>query len=139
MTDRNRRSTLAAIALPLLLVTMSGLARANIIFVNTLDGGSDAAPLCTLPDAIAAANSTFAVNGCSAGSGDDQIVIGLTGTIFVDADKLPLNISDESLVISTFGDGPVVIDGGLTEVVPAGGIINVEAGSKSLALNGLTF
>src|SRR5260221_7015975 len=131
MTDRNRRSTLAAIALPLLLVMMSGLARANIIFVNTLDGGSDAAPLCTLPDAIATANSGFAQGGCVIvpAGGDDQIVIGLTGTIFVDADKLPLNINDELLQISTFGDGPVVIDGGLTEVGPTGGVINVETGS----------
>jgi predicted outer membrane repeat protein len=138
MAGSNRRFTLAAIALPLLLLVISGRARANIIFVNTLDGGSDAAPLCTLPDAIAAANSTFAVNGCSAGSGDDQIVIGLTGTIFVDADKLPLNISDESLEISTFGDGPVVIDGGLNFEL-AGGIFNVEAGSMFLGLTSLTF
>ena len=139
MAGSNRRFTVAAIALPLLILVISGRARANLIFVNTLDGGSDAAPLCTLPDAIAAANSNLVVNGCTAGSGDDQIIIGLTGTIFVNADKLPLNISDESLAISTFGDGPVVIDAGLNEVVPSGGIINVEAGSMVLALTGLTF
>ncbi len=39
-------------------------------------------------------------------------MIGVTGTIFVDVSKLPLNISDEALEITTFGDGPVVIDGG---------------------------
>ena len=117
MAGSNRRFTLAAIALPFLLVVMSGLARANTIFVNTLEGGSDGT-LCTLPDAITSANSGFEVGGCFifSGTGADEIVIGVTGTIFVDVGKLPLNISDEALEISTFGDGPVVIDGGLNEV-----------------------
>jgi hypothetical protein len=37
MADRIRRYTLAAVALPLLLIAMAGLARANAIIVNTLD------------------------------------------------------------------------------------------------------
>jgi len=36
MAGSNRRFTLAAITLPFLLVVMSGLARANTIFVNSL-------------------------------------------------------------------------------------------------------
>ncbi len=64
MAGSNRRFTLAAIALPFLFVAMSGLARANTIFVNTLEGGSDAT-LCTLPDAIASANSGSRLAGVS--------------------------------------------------------------------------
>jgi hypothetical protein len=45
MADRIRRYTFAAIALPLFLIAMAGLARANTIIVNTLDSGSDAFPL----------------------------------------------------------------------------------------------
>ena len=41
MADRNRRLTLAAIALPVLFLVMSGLARAASIVVNTLDGGTE--------------------------------------------------------------------------------------------------
>ena len=55
MAGSNRRVTLAAIALPFLFVAMSGLARANDIFVNTPGSGSESAPLCTLEDAVAAA------------------------------------------------------------------------------------
>ena len=139
MAGSNRRFTLAAITLPFLLVVMSGLARANTIFVNTLEGGSDAT-LCTLPDAIATANTGFAVGGCFifTGTGADQIVIGVTGTIFVDVGKLPLNISDEVLEITTFGDGPVVIDGGLNPGTD-GGIMFVSSLNKFLKLSQLTF
>jgi len=38
MAGSNRRYTVAAIALPFLFLVMSGLARANNIFVNTTDG-----------------------------------------------------------------------------------------------------
>ncbi len=47
MAGSTRRFTFAAIALPFLFVVMSGLARANDIIVNTTDGESDAAPLCS--------------------------------------------------------------------------------------------
>ena len=139
MAGSNRRFTLAAVALPLLIVAMSGLARANTIFVNTLEGGSDAT-LCTLPDAITSANTGLAVGGCFifTAPGADQIVIGLTGTIFVDVGKLPLTISDEALEITTFGDGPVVIDGGLNGN-PQGGIMFVSSLNKFLKLTALTF
>ena len=48
MAVRIRRSTFAAIVLPVLFLAMAGLARANTITVNTLDSGSQPAPLCTL-------------------------------------------------------------------------------------------
>jgi hypothetical protein len=82
MADLNRRFGLAALALPILLLAMSGLARATVITVNTLDSGSDPAPLCTLEDAVTAANNQAVQNGCLAGSGNDTIVFAVTGTIF---------------------------------------------------------
>ena len=84
MAGSNRRLVLATIALPLLLLTISGLARANDIFVNTLETESQPAPLCTLEDAITAANTQTAVNGCNAGSGNDRILFDVLGTIFTD-------------------------------------------------------
>ena len=139
MAGSNRRFAFAAVALPFLFLVMSGLARANTIFVNTLDGGSDPT-LCTLPDAIASANIDVPVGGCVIipGTGADQIVIGLTGTIFVDAARLPLTVSDQVLEITTFGDGPVVIDGGLNGI-PQGGIMFVSSLNKFLELTALTF
>src|SRR5260221_13907549 len=78
MADRNRRYTLAAIALPFLLIAVGGVARANTIVVNTTDGGSPPAPLCSLPDAITAHNITTPIHGCPAGNGDDQIFFAVT-------------------------------------------------------------
>jgi hypothetical protein len=140
MAGSNRRYTLAAIALPFLFVAMSGMARATTIFVNTTSGlgGFFSSPVCTLPDAIEAANSGFPVAGCPGGSGDDVIVIGLTGTIFVDAGNLPLTISDPVLQITTFGDGPVVIDGS-AKAGTDGGTMFVSSLSKFLELTNLTF
>ncbi|MGC1189728.1 MAG: choice-of-anchor Q domain-containing protein [Candidatus Binatus sp.] len=140
MAGSNRRFTLAAIALPFLFVAMSGLARATTITVNTTSGlaGVFSSPICTLPDAIEAANSGFAVAGCPGGSGDDTILIGVTGTIFVDAGSLPLTISDKVLDITTYGDGPVVIDGGQIGE-PQGGIMFVSSLNRFLELTNLTF
>src|SRR5260370_8492073 len=115
MADRNRRFTFAAITLPFLFLAMSGVARANSIFVNTTDGESDAAPLCSLPDAITAHNLEIPINGCAAGSGEDEIFIEVTGTIFIDE---TLEITNGILAIQgpTFGcSGPgpcgITIDG----------------------------
>ena len=78
-----RRYTFAAIALPLFLIAMAGLARANTIVVNTLDAGSQPFPLCTLEDAVLAANMQMAQGGCPQGTGNnDTIEFIVTGTIF---------------------------------------------------------
>ena len=91
-----RRSALAVFALLLLLVVMPGWARATTITVNSLDGGSDPAPLCTLEDAVTAAGTQVTVNGCTAGTGNDTIVFAVTGTISIDFE---LDISETSLRI----------------------------------------
>ncbi len=140
MAGSNRRFTLAAITLPFLFVVMSGVARATSILVNTTSGlgGFFSSPVCTLPDAIEAANSGSTVAGCPGGTGDDTIVIGVTGTIFVNVGSLPLTISDKVLQITTFGDGPVVIDGS-AKAGTDGGTMFVSSLSKFLELNNLTF
>jgi hypothetical protein len=115
MAGSNRRFAFAAVLLPLLFLTMSGLARANNIFVNITDGESDLAPLCSLPDAITAHNLQAPINGCAAGNGLDTIFIDVTGTIFIDE---TLEITNDLLDIQgpTFGcSGPgpcgITIDG----------------------------
>ena len=140
MAGSNRRYTVAAIALPFLFLVMSGLARANVIIVNTLDGGSDPS-LCTLPDAITSANTGSEVGGCIiiSVSGADEIAFDVTGTIFVDAGRLPLSISDHTLEIIGPDIGGVTIDGGLSEVVPSGGLMFVTSLNKFLELENLTF
>src|SRR5882762_767895 len=128
MADPNRRFRLAAIALPLLFLAMSGLARANFISVDSTDDGS--VPLhCTLPDAIQAANTHLAVNGCSAGSGDDSIGFNVTGAIILDG---PLTISDATLSIIGPTIGGITIDGDVL-----GRIIDHEG--TNLTLKNLTF
>ena len=118
MADRIRRYTFAAIALPLFLIAMAGLARANTIIVNTLDAGTQPFPLCTLEDAVLAANTQAIQGGCPAGTlNSDTIEFIVTGTIFPD-NTLTLNNSNEELSIvgPTFGcagTGPcgITIDG----------------------------
>ena len=104
MAVRNRRFTLAAIALPFLLIATVGMARATTIVVNTLDSGSDAFPLCTLEDAVLAAETGAIHGGCPAGSGGDTIEFIVTGTISPD-NTLTLNNTGEFLEIvgPTFG------------------------------------
>ena len=118
MAGSNRRFTVAAVVLPLLFLVMSGLARANEIFVNTTDGESPAAPLCSLPDAITAHNLEIPINGCAAGNGLDAIFFEVTGTILIDE---PLEITNGILAIEgpqlgCSGAGPcgITIDGGGT-------------------------
>jgi len=116
MAGSNRRYTFAAIALPFLFLVMSGLARATNIFVNTTDGESPAAPLCSLPDAITAHNLQTIVNGCDKGSGADTIFIDVTGTILIDE---PLEITNGLLTIQ----GPLF---GCSGAGPCGITINGE-------------
>jgi hypothetical protein len=75
------------------------------ITVNSLaDPGKPG--ICALRDAITAANTQTATNGCTAGKGRDTIVFSVTGTILL-ADTLP-EVTDSQLTIN----GPITIDGG---------------------------
>ena len=75
---------LASIVLYSLLVSVSAVYAASI----TVDKSSDEDPngTCTLADAITAANTDTATNGCTAGSGADTITLGVNITL---ADWLP--------------------------------------------------
>src|ERR1700676_308806 len=138
MADRNRRYTFAAIALPFLLIAMAGLARANTIIVTTRDAGTQPFPLCTLEDAVLAANTQTIHGGCLAGTGNnDTIKFIVTGTIFPD-NTLTINNSNEqlSLLGPTFGcagTGPcgITIDGLHNKLL-------IDAEGKVLDLENLT-
>jgi hypothetical protein len=112
MADRIRRFMLAAVVLPLLFLTMSGLAQAmpppNLIFVTTLDGFSEifVPGPCSLTDAIEAANTGSTVNNCAGEPGANTIVFEVTGTINLTA---PLSVTTTSALEI---DGPAV--GGIT-------------------------
>jgi hypothetical protein len=111
MAGSNRHLTVAAVALPFLFLAISGLARAiplNVIVVNTLSGGS-VVGACSLPDAVTAANSKLAVNGCAAGTGNDEIEFSVTGTIVVSAE---LHVTDAILSIVGPPVGGVTLSGG---------------------------
>ena len=111
MADRNRRYTLAAIALPFLLIAVGGVARANTIVVNTLDSGTQPFPLCTLEDAVIAANTQAPAGGCPAGTGNlDTIQFIITGSIFTD-NTLTINNHSENLLIEGPSFGGITIDG----------------------------
>lgn len=98
MAGSSRRYTLAAFALPFLFLAMSGLARANTIIVNTLEGGSHYG-VCTLQDAVTAAETQAPVHSCAGGTGDNdtiQFIVG--GTIYISA-TLQMNNGAGSLTI----------------------------------------
>ena len=126
MAVSNRRFKLAAILFPLLFLAMSGLSRAATIVVNSTSGEPDA-PLCSLPDAIAAANGT--PNSCTTGTGSDTIVFDVTGTITIDETLL---VTDSDLTIDGPQFGGIIIDGGGNTQ-----ILDHEMGD--LTLNNLTF
>jgi hypothetical protein len=115
MAGSNRRFAVAAVLLPLLFLVMSGLARANNIAVNTIDGESDPFPLCSLPDAITAHNLQIPINGCVAGNGSDSIFFNVTGTIFIDETLEVTNglLGIQGALFGCSGAGPcgITIDG----------------------------
>ena len=109
---------------------MAGWARAQVITVNTLDSGSEPAPLCTLEDAVTAANTEAAVNGCPAGTGNDTILFSVTGTIYPD-NALVLDNPSETLSIDGPAYGGITIDGQFN-------IELIEAEDSFLGLSNLT-
>ncbi len=94
-----------------LVLTQSGLhASGNTITVNTTaDPGSPG--VCALRDAITAANTKAAVNGCAASTGNDTINFSVSGTITLSS-TLPAiaNTSPGSLTIDETGQ-TITVDG----------------------------
>jgi CSLREA domain-containing protein len=131
MADRIRRFIAAALLLTASTLAMAGLACANSIVVNTTDQGSDAAPLCTLRDAITAANSMTKTNGCAAGSGTDTITFAATGTIAL-LIQLPDITRNLTITGPSASPGITISGGGLS-----GFFFTVSA--STVALSNLTF
>jgi hypothetical protein len=120
-----RAYTLGAVLLGLLLVGVASNAGAwATITVNSLaDPGKPG--ICALRDAITAANTMTATNGCTAGKGHDTIKFSVTGTIRL-ADTLP-EITDSQLTIN----GPV--SPGIT--ISGGGKVQVMQVAPDITLN----
>ncbi len=98
---------MAAVALPLLLLAMSGLSRAATIRVNTLADAS-LPRQCSLRDAVTAANTQMAVNGCIAGTNNNDAIVfasGLTGTITLGS-TLPAITDTDLAIVGPTGSGP---------------------------------
>jgi hypothetical protein len=85
----------AAIAVAFALA-LSTAARATTITVNSL-ADTGAPGICVLRDAITAANTMSATNGCAAGSGIDSIKFGVVGTISV-ASVLPAIVGNLAIL-----------------------------------------
>lgn len=94
----------------LALATGSGALAATITVNSTADPGS--AGICTLRDAITAANDKAATNGCAAGTGTDTIKFSVTGTITLGA-TLPAIDGNLTIIGPTTTPG-ITIDGGRT-------------------------
>ena len=102
---RNLSAAGIAIALaPMLNAT----ARAATITVDSL-ADTGAPGICVLRDAITAANTMTATNGCVAGTGHDTIDFSVTGTIFLGS-TLP-EVTDSLLAIIGPASPGIIIDG----------------------------
>lgn len=84
-------------------------AHAASIVVNTITDDNAANGLCSLREAIIAANTDAAFQGCSAGSGADTIGFSVTGTI-LQSSTLPTITSD--ITINGNGAANTIINGG---------------------------
>lgn len=104
---------------PLALVAVAALAApyapalAATITVDSVETSVVNDALCTLPEAIVAANENFPYNGCAAGSptGFDDIVFDLPPGATITATIAPLPAIRSSLTISGPGRDQLVIDG----------------------------
>src|SRR5262249_48036853 len=104
-----RACALGAVLLGLIVSKASNACAWATITVNSLiDPGKPG--ICTLRDAITAANTQTATNGCTAGKGHDTIQFSVTGTILL-ASTLP-EITDSELTINGPPALGITISGG---------------------------
>ena len=114
----------AIMVIALLLIVTATAARAATITVNTISDTSSPST-CTLRDAIKAANTQTATNDCPAGSGDDAINFGVSGTITLSS-QLPaiqniLTIDGSGQAVTIDGNGSVEL-----LVVNTGAVVSLE-------------
>ena len=137
MIGKRQGLRLCALTAGLLGVLVGGAALAATITVNSLaDPGAPG--ICTLRDAITAANTMTATNGCAAGSGNDTINFPprMTGTISL-VSTLP-QVTDSLLTVNGPAYRGITISGGFSVPVfgPFGSVLEVGAGA-TLSLNNL--
>jgi hypothetical protein len=91
--DRNRgmigRRSILVAAIAAVVLAAAPRAPAATITVDSL-ADTGAPGICVLRDAIIAANTKVATNGCATGTGNDVITFSVTGLIVL-ASTLPLN------------------------------------------------
>ncbi|MBV8356374.1 MAG: hypothetical protein JO189_00345, partial [Deltaproteobacteria bacterium] len=113
---------------------LSTAAQAATITVNSL-ADTGAPGICVLRDAITAANTMSATNGCVAGTGNDTINFSVTGTIAL-AGTLP-TITDRNLTIKGPALPGITIDGSNGGYPNSVQVMQVASGA-TLNLNKLT-
>jgi len=117
---------LIAVAGVVLFGPRAPLASGPIIVNTTADPGS--AGVCALRDAITAANTQVAVNGCAAGTGTDTITFSVSGTITLSSalpaigsptgSSLTIDASGQTI---TFSGGGIFATAGTTALLAAVG------------------
>jgi predicted outer membrane repeat protein len=132
------RTTLAVVfaAFALMLGTAHDARGWTTITVNSLadPGGSG---ICALRDAITAANTKTATNGCAAGNRHDIIEFNVTGTIAL-ASTLP-EVTDNQLTINGPASPGITVDGGRNALPGVQGVqVMPVASGATLNLNRLT-
>ena len=136
----------ALAALLLLFVTIGEVDAASITVDKTADDDTNGS--CTLWDAITAANTDTATNGCAAGSGADTITLGVNITLDADLPEISTEITVEGAGYDIDGNGEhriFAINGGNLTVNDItltggdagkyGGAINAEDGSTLTVTN----
>ena len=126
------RWTRLALATITLATTFVAPASSTTITVNTLDGSGAADGLCSLSEAMQAANTDAAFGDCPAGNGWDRISFSITGTITPTND---LPAVQQSLSIVGPGAALLIIDGlDTVRLLDLGAIDGLE----SFLVSGLT-
>ena len=97
-----------------------------VLTVDTLDDTVAADSVCSLREAITAANLDSPFGGCVAGSGDDTIYFDVTGTIALGS-RLPIVTSD---ITFDGTDQAVIIDGQTTDGNNGTPIARINAGGN---------
>jgi hypothetical protein len=120
---------LAGLSVACLMLALPVICQANTITVNSLNDPG-ASGICALRDAITAANTEVAVNGCSAGSGNDTIVFstGLIGTITL-ASTLPSILNSLTIQGPAANPPAIAVSGALiyqVMVVNSGTTLNLS-------------
>jgi CSLREA domain-containing protein len=102
------RARLLAVVI-LAVFALDTAAHAATITVTTLSDPAGPSGTCSLRNAITAANTMTATNGCAAGTGNDTIQFNVTGTIAL-GNTLP-QITDSKLTINGPASPGITIDG----------------------------